>query len=106
MTEPRGGPTGGGTSPDRGSKSSGSGAEYAGLGVQFGGAIVLFAFLGWWLDARLGTSPWLLLLLVFVGAGGAFYSIYRKVMGTGTKGGTTAGTTTGGATPPDREPKR
>lgn len=56
-----------------------TGAEYAGLGLQLGGAIALFAFFGWWLDERLGTSPWLLLALVFLGAFAGFYSVYRRV---------------------------
>ncbi|HEY0777565.1 MAG TPA: AtpZ/AtpI family protein [Gemmatirosa sp.] len=60
-----------------------SGAEFAGVGLQFGGTLALFAFVGHWLDGRLGTSPWLLLVLVFVGAGAAFYSIYRRVIGPG-----------------------
>jgi F0F1-type ATP synthase assembly protein I len=57
-----------------------SGAEFAGVGVQFAATIVVFAFAGVWLDRRFGTSPWLLLLCVFVGAGGGFFSMYRKVI--------------------------
>jgi ATP synthase protein I len=62
------------------SASGTSGAAYAGLGLQFALAILLFTFLGQWLDRRFGTEPWLLLVGVFVGAGGGFYSIYRKLM--------------------------
>ena len=61
-------------------ESANSGSAYMGLGLQFGLAIILFMFVGKWLDARLGTSPWLLILGVFVGAGGGFYSIYRRLM--------------------------
>jgi F0F1-type ATP synthase assembly protein I len=60
--------------------SDASGAAYMGLGLQFGGAIILFMFVGMWLDKKLGTGPWLLVLGVFVGAAGGFYSIYRKLM--------------------------
>lgn len=56
------------------------GAEYAGVGLQFAGAVLLFLFLGRWLDQRLGTEPWLLLLGVFVGAGAGFYSLYRQLV--------------------------
>ena len=71
---------GGARRPDlRTQRPRSTGAEFAGLGMQLGMAIALFAFLGWWLDERLGTSPWLLLLLVFVGAAAGFYSIYRRV---------------------------
>lgn len=55
-------------------------AEFAGVGLQFAGAILLFLFAGRWLDARLGTEPWLLLAGVFVGAGAGFYSIYRQLV--------------------------
>ena len=56
-----------------------AGAEFAGIGVQFGLTILVFVFAGVWLDRRFGTSPWLLLICVFAGAGGAFYSMYRRV---------------------------
>ena len=58
---------------------AGTGA-YMGLGLQFGLSIVLFMFAGMWLDRRLGTYPWLLVTGVFVGAGAAFYSMYRRLM--------------------------
>ena len=51
----------------------------------------LFALLGWWLDKRLGTSPWLLLVLVFVGAAAGFYSVYRRVFPPGGGGGSGGG---------------
>ena len=56
-----------------------SGAEFAGLGVQFAAAILVFVFAGVWLDRRFHTSPWFLLICVFAGAGGGFFSMYRKV---------------------------
>jgi ATP synthase protein I len=55
-----------------------SSSELAGMGVQFVVAILLCLFLGKWLDARLGTSPWLLILGVFVGATAATVAMYRK----------------------------
>jgi len=57
-----------------------SGTEFAGIGLQFALTLVLFAFLGLWLDERLHSSPWLLLLCVFVGGAAGFYSMYRRVM--------------------------
>lgn len=56
-----------------------SGAEFATIGVQFALTILAFVFAGIWLDRRLGTSPWLLLICVFAGAGGGFFSMYRRV---------------------------
>lgn len=55
-----------------------SGSEFAGVGLQFAAVILVFTFAGIWLDRRLGTSPWLLLLCVMLGAAGGFFSIYRK----------------------------
>jgi F0F1-type ATP synthase assembly protein I len=37
-------------------------------------------YLGQWLDRKLGTAPWLLIIGVFVGAGASFYSMYTKLM--------------------------
>lgn len=53
--------------------------EYMGLGIQFVIAILLFLYVGRWLDERLGTEPWLLLLGVFVGFGAGMYTIFRHV---------------------------
>ena len=54
--------------------------EVLGVGLQFAGAILLFLFLGRWLDQRLGTEPWLLLLGVLLGAVGGFASLYRQLV--------------------------
>jgi hypothetical protein len=55
--------------------------EYAGAGLQLAMTIVAFMFLGIWLDKTLHSSPWFVLICVFLGAGAGFYSIYRKLMG-------------------------
>ncbi|MEP6729269.1 MAG: AtpZ/AtpI family protein [bacterium] len=60
----------GGTSP----------SEFAGLGLQFVIAILGGLYAGQWLDRKLGTSPWLLIIGVFLGAGLSFYSMYTKLM--------------------------
>lgn len=64
-----------------GSASSlGAAGRYAGLGLQFALSILLFLFVGQWLDGRLGTEPLFIFLGVFLGAGAAFYSMYRSLM--------------------------
>lgn len=69
------------TRPERRGKHTGpNAADLMGAGVQIAVSILLFLFAGRWLDARLGTSPWLLLLGVFVGFGASFYSIYRRLV--------------------------
>ena len=54
-------------------------AAYAGFGLQFVVALLLFLFLGQWVDRKLGTAPLFLFIGVFAGAGGAFYSMYRSL---------------------------
>jgi len=54
-------------------------SSLAGMGVQFLVAILLFLFIGKWLDSRLGTSPWLLILGVFTGATASTVAMYRRV---------------------------
>jgi F0F1-type ATP synthase assembly protein I len=63
----------------RGAGTALSGTEFAGIGLQFALTIAVFSFAGVWLDRRLGTSPWLLLICVFVGAAGGFFSMFRKI---------------------------
>ncbi len=60
-----------------------SGSEFAGIGLQLGATFALSAWLGYWLDRKFGTLPWLTLVCVFIGAGAAFFSVYRRVIGSG-----------------------
>jgi F0F1-type ATP synthase assembly protein I len=52
---------------------------FAGLGIQLGATVVVFFFLGYYLDRYSGTLPLFTILGTFIGAGAAFYSIYRRV---------------------------
>ena len=65
--------------PYRKSAVSGS-AAYAGAGLQFAVSLLVSLFLGQWLDRRLGTDPWLMMLGVFLGGGAGFYAMYRRLM--------------------------
>ena len=67
------------TSP-YGRRPRGTASVAAGAGIQFAISILVFLFLGQWLDRRLGTAPVFLLVCVFLGAGGSFYSMYRQLM--------------------------
>ncbi len=60
----------GGTSP----------GEFAGLGIQFVVAILGGLYAGKWLDRKLGSAPWFLIIGVFLGAGLSFYGMYTKLM--------------------------
>jgi len=64
--------------PRPGSRPIGLGMAAAG-GIEFTVTIVLGLFVGRWLDRRMGTGPWLLILGVFVGAAAGFYHLYRAL---------------------------
>lgn len=65
----------------RGTKGSGPEAgDLAGVGLGFAASILLFFFVGQWLDSKLGTEPWLLILGVFVGLAAGFWSMYRRLV--------------------------
>ncbi len=53
--------------------------EYAGAGLQFALTLLLFLWLGNWLDGKLGTGPWLLMLGVLVGFGAGLYAITHRL---------------------------
>ena len=57
-----------------------SAGRFAGLGFQLLASILLFLYLGQWLDRRLGTDPLFLYVGVFTGAAAAIYSMYRSLM--------------------------
>ena len=62
-------------------RKSMSGSEFAGVGLQFAITLVVFTLAGVWLDRRLGTSPWLLIILALGGSGFAFWGMYRRMIG-------------------------
>lgn len=51
----------------------------AGLGTQFFASILLFVWVGNWLDRRFDCAPLFLLSGVFLGGGGSFYLSYRQL---------------------------
>lgn len=67
------------TRPPRSPGQGPGGGEMMGAGFQLVGCILAGLFGGQWLDARLGTAPWLLLLGVFLGFGASFWSIYTRL---------------------------
>ncbi|GAB1344645.1 AtpZ/AtpI family protein [Gemmatimonas sp.] len=51
----------------------------AGLGTQFFASILLFVWVGNWLDRRFDVAPLCLLSGVFLGGGGSFFLSYRQL---------------------------
>ena len=48
-------------------------------GAEFTVTILVGLFVGQWVDRRLGTGPWLLILGTFVGAAAGFFRLYRAL---------------------------
>jgi len=56
--------------------------EYLGLGAEIAVALCVPIFLGYWLDLRWDTSPWMLLAGIFLGIGvliGIFARVIKNV---------------------------
>jgi F0F1-type ATP synthase assembly protein I len=81
MTDDRGDRDPLGGKPERSGMDDGpSASTYAGLGLQLLASILLFLYLGQWLDRRFGTKGIATVVCVLFGAGAAFYSVYRRLM--------------------------
>ncbi len=50
-------------------------------GTDMVAAIMVGTFLGYWLDSWLGTRPWFMILLLFLGFAAGFLNIYRSQTG-------------------------
>ena len=53
------------------------------IGVELVVAVAVGGFVGWALDRGLGTRPWGMIVLLFVGIGVGMLNVYRAVMGLG-----------------------
>ena len=70
--------TAGGTAATTG--DAGSAQALAGLGLQFVVVILLCVYAGLWLDKKLGTAPWFVVVGAVVGATSGFFVMYRVLM--------------------------
>lgn len=65
-------------------RGNGSFWKYAGLAFSFAFTLAAGMYLGFlmgqFLDRRLGTSPWLMLVGIFLGVGAAFRGLIRELM--------------------------
>jgi len=61
-------------------------AIYTQLAYTFPAAVFVPAFLGWFLDRRLGTAPWLLFLGFVLGLAAGFTVVFRTLAGEGRGG--------------------
>ncbi|HUP01862.1 MAG TPA: AtpZ/AtpI family protein [Gemmatimonadota bacterium] len=51
--------------------------RYTGLGLTWALSVLFFLLIGYWLDGKLGTLPWLTIAGAFAGAAGGFVTLYR-----------------------------
>lgn len=51
--------------------------RFTGFGLAWALSVLFFLLIGYWLDGRLGTLPWLTITGAFIGAAGGFWSLYR-----------------------------
>ncbi len=57
-------------------------AQLASLGLEMGIAVAIGGGFGWWLDSRLHTKPWLMLVFLLLGIAAGFKGVIdaaRKV---------------------------
>lgn len=53
--------------------------QYSGLGISLMVTILVFFFIGKWIDSKLETGVLFTLILTFIGFGGGFYSFYLSI---------------------------
>jgi ATP synthase protein I len=63
----------------RSSKRMYEGLSASSAGLELGIAVGLGAFFGAWLDGKLGTEPWMMLVFLLVGLAAGFRGVLRAV---------------------------
>jgi ATP synthase protein I len=53
------------------------------IGVELVTAVIVSVGLGWAIDRWLGTRPWVMLVMFFLGVAAGMLNVYRAVTGTG-----------------------
>ena len=53
--------------------------RFTGFGLAWALSVLFFLLIGYWLDGKLGTLPWLTMAGAFLVAAGGFVSLYRGI---------------------------
>ncbi len=53
---------------------------YLGLGTQLAATVILMFYIGYWLDKRLETQPYLVIIFSLLGSFAAIYNFIRSVL--------------------------
>ena len=54
--------------------------NYLGLGMQLAATVGVMVWLGYWLDNKFHTSPWLILIFSFLGIISGLYNFLKTVI--------------------------
>jgi ATP synthase protein I len=68
-----------GAGPSPGSMGNAMGLAFRVLS-EFVAAVIVGAFIGWWIDRVAGTTPAFLVVFLLLGAAAGFWSVYRIAM--------------------------
>jgi ATP synthase protein I len=68
-----------GAGPSRGSMGNAMGLAFRVLS-EFVAAVLVGAFIGWWIDRVAGTTPAFLITFLLMGAAAGFWNVYRIAM--------------------------
>jgi F0F1-type ATP synthase assembly protein I len=52
--------------------------RYSGVGFELAGATAGLALIGYWIDGKFGTSPWGILVGVFIGIVGGLFNLVKQ----------------------------
>lgn len=63
--------------PDENDSQSAMWFSLSGLGVEFVLSLLVPGAIGWWLDKKLGWSPWLLIIGIALGFAAGLYTMIR-----------------------------
>lgn len=64
--------------PDRPKEGPSGTMRAAGVGMELAATVIGCCLAGYWIDSKLATSPWGILILAFVGISGGIYNLVRR----------------------------
>ncbi len=83
----------GGNQPQKQARDSGATAKALRAGTDLVAALMVGAFLGYWTDQWLGSTPWAMIIFIFLGFAAGFLNLYKSQTGRDYKIGLAENTT-------------